>query len=86
MKNIEWLEAAPNDNGIDTIAFEDLGKYLPNIGRIVGYNSILKGERVLFNNEEWIVVMVSRLGYLGLSKTGSLPYVKTALPTQLIRI
>ncbi|WAI24906.1 MAG: hypothetical protein NRZ50_18030 [Bacillus paranthracis] len=32
--------------------------------RIVGYNGILKGDKVLYKGEEYTVVMVSRLGTL----------------------
>ena len=63
-----------NNKGIVTVAFKDLGKVFKNLGEVVGFNGILKGDTVLYNSEEYTVVMVSRMGDFGLSKTGELPY------------
>lgn len=85
MNDIVWEEAAENDMGITSIAFSELGKITSDlrIGRIVGYNGILKGDTVEYKGKEYTVVMVSRLGHLGLSETGKLPYTVTALPNDV---
>lgn len=83
--SIEWHEANENKQGITMIAFEDLGKHIPNAGRIVGYNGILKGDKVLYEGKPYTVVMVSRLGDFGLSETGKLPYTKRVLPADVVK-
>lgn len=85
MDNVEWHKANDNELGIETIAFTELDKAL-NVGRIVGYNGILKGDKVLYRDKEYTVVMVSRLGHIGLSKTGNLPYTETSYPTELTKV
>lgn len=80
MKNIEWYEASENERGIEAIAFQALGKDIPNIGQIVGYNGILKGDEVAYGGKVYTVVMVSRLGDFGISLTGELPYINRASP------
>lgn len=77
---IEWFEETEeNEEGITSIAFSELNRS-KTLGRIVGYNGILNGERVIYNNEEYTVVMVSRMGDFGLSLTGKLPYTIRASP------
>lgn len=83
--NVEWLEAYPKANGIETIALQDMGRSTINSGRIVGYNSILKGDKAVYKDKEYTIVMVSRLGYFGLSETGQLPYTETAYPNEVIK-
>ncbi|HFK1427516.1 MULTISPECIES: hypothetical protein [Bacillus cereus group] len=78
MRDIEWHETNENNDEIKTIAM-----YGDN--RIVGYNGILKGDKVLYKGEEYTVVMVSRLGDFGLSKTGELPYILRACPKGVAR-
>lgn len=78
MEGIKWEEANINDAGITTIAFDEEG-------RIVGYNGILKGEKVLHEGKEYTIVTVSRLGDFGLSETGNLPYCKRVLPSMVIK-
>lgn len=80
---VEWLPAEPNDDGIDKIAFvEDY----PGLRRIVGYDGILKGDKVSYKNKEYTVVMVSRLGHLGLSETGELPYTTVTKPSEVMSV
>jgi len=81
---IKWYQVNENDQGIETIAIET-GRYFEEHTKIVGYNGILKGDKVNYQDEEYTVVMVSRLGHIGLSKTGALPYTETAYPTELIK-
>lgn len=85
MGNITWHQASKNNEGIKSIAFEDLGKTIPNVGKIVGYNGILKGNKVINKNDnkEYRVVMVSRMGDFGLSETGQLPYSLRVSPTDV---
>ena len=82
---IEWHEVSENADGFETMAFEN-NEIVNGYGRVIGYNGILKGDKVSFSNEMYTVVMVSRLGHMGLSKTGALPYTKTAYPNELIKI
>lgn len=85
MIEVVWEEAMPNNDGIVTIAIEK-NRFFEGHTQIVGYNDITKGDTVMYNGEEWTVVMVSRLGHIGLSKTGKLPYTQTAMPTELTKI
>ncbi|MEG7864515.1 hypothetical protein AAHB46_12790 [Bacillus paranthracis] len=90
MEDIKWHEAEENNDGIKTIAMIELDKKLKGVtmygyNRIVGYNGILKGEKVLYKGEEYTVVMVSRLGDFGLSKTGELPYILRACPKDVVK-
>ena len=69
MEDIKWHEAEENNDGIKTIAMIELDKKSKGVtmygyNRIVGYNGIIKGEKVLYKGEEYTVVMVSRLGTL----------------------
>lgn len=80
MKNVEWHEASENEHGIETIAFKDLGKDFPNVGKIVGYNGILWGDEVVYGSKVYTVVMVSRMGDFGISLTGDLPYINRVSP------
>lgn len=86
MNNVEWLEAHPQVNGIETIALQDMYRSTINSGRIVGYNGILKGDKVVYKDKECFVVMVSRLGHFGLSLTGRLPYTETVYPGEVIKV
>ncbi|WP_341323495.1 hypothetical protein NSQ62_08455 [Solibacillus sp. FSL H8-0523] len=79
---VEWHEVSNNTVGIETMAFEN-NEIINGYGRIVGYNGILKGDKVSFREETYTVVMVSRLGHMGLSKTGALPYIETVYPNEL---
>ena len=79
---IEWLPASDNDSGIETIAFkavDDTGE----LHRTIGYNGILRGDKVTYEEKEYTVVMVSRLGDFGLSETGALPYTLRVSPTSV---
>ncbi|EOQ07799.1 hypothetical protein [Bacillus cereus] len=82
MENVKWLEASENSNGITSIAMVEINKGL-SVGRIVGYNGILKGEKVIYKDNEYTVVMASRLGHFGLSETGKLPYTICASPNEV---
>lgn len=86
MNNIEWYEASENNFGIETIAFEYLGKDIPGYGKIIGYNEILKGDKVIYKNKEYTIVMVSRMGDFGLSETGELPYALRVIPTDVNKV
>ena len=82
---VEWYPAKENDEGIKTIAvtaIDSHGKY----HRIVGYNGILKDDKVLYEGKEYTVVMVSRLGHMGLSETGVLPYTLSVYPNELKKL
>ena len=80
MKDVKWFKAKKdNDDGIKTIAFTDFNEEL-RIGRIVGYNGILKGDKIEYEGKEYTVVMVSRMGDFGLSETGKLPYTVRVSP------
>ena len=76
---IEWLAASDNDDGIDTIALETISEK-HKLYKTVGYNNILKGDKVTHEGKEYTVVMVSRLGDFGLSETGALPYTLRVSP------
>ncbi|MEJ1517343.1 hypothetical protein R3O67_29465 [Bacillus cereus] len=80
MPKIEWHDADVNENGIETIAFQDLGEITPNAGKIVGYNGILKGDEVKYGYKTYKIVMVSRLGDFGISLDGKLPYINRVSP------
>lgn len=80
---VKWSESAENDKGIETIAFEGLEEGFPNVGRIIGYNGILKGDKVKYQEKDYTVVMVSRLGHFGLSETGELPYTIRVYPKEV---
>lgn len=80
MPKIEWHDADVNENGIEKIAFQDLGKDIPNAGQIVGYNGILKGDEVKYGSKTYKIVMVSRLGDFGISFDGKLPYINRVSP------
>ncbi|WP_249927438.1 hypothetical protein [Heyndrickxia sporothermodurans] len=82
---MEWLPAKENDMGIETIAFEPIDE-CGELHRTIGYNGILKGDSVLYKGKEYTVVMVSRLGHIGLSETGQLPYTETAFPRELTKL
>ena len=84
-KEIVWQEAVENDKRIKTIAFEGLGDVFPNVGRIIGFNGILKGDKVKYQDKDYTVVMVSRLGHFGLSETGELPYKVCVYPNEVTK-
>jgi hypothetical protein len=90
MGNITWENVIQDEqtitNGIKTIGFKDLGKVIPNVGEMVGYNGILKGDSVMYDGERYTVVMVSRMGDFGLSKTGKLPYIIRVVPKKVTRV
>lgn len=79
---IEWHEANKNAEGIKTIAYKPINKQI-NHWAIVGYNGILKGDKVEYEGKEYTIVMVSRLGDFGLSETGELPYMLRVSPTKV---
>ena len=79
---VKWFAANDNDDGIDTIALETISEK-HNIHKTVGYNNILKGDKVTHEGKEYTVVMVSRLGDFGLSETGALPYTLRVSPTSV---
>jgi hypothetical protein len=81
MNAYKWHEANENEDGIATIALEET-KFPHNIG----YNGILKGDIVQFGEKEYTIVMVSRLGYFGLSETGKLPYELTVKPNAVTKV
>lgn len=85
MDNIEWFKASKNNDGIKTFAMTNIDTSC-NVGRIVGYNGILKGDKVTYEGIEYTVVVVSRLGYFGLSETGELPYTVTARPDEVYKL
>lgn len=82
---IEWHDVNKNTSGVEKMAFEN-NEIVNGYGRVIGYNGILKGDKVKFLNEVYTVVMVSRLGHMGLSKTGKLPYVETVYPNEITKI
>ncbi|WP_255302124.1 hypothetical protein [Bacillus thuringiensis] len=84
MSNVDWLQAEENTDGIQTIAMET--DESAGIHRVVGYNGILKGEVVEYDGNPYTVVMVSRLGHMGLSETGKLPYTLTAMPKDVRKL
>lgn len=73
MEEVEWFKADKSDDGIETIGFIDIDEKT-RIGRIVGYNGICIGEKVRYKNKKYTVVMASRMGDFGLSKSGELHY------------
>jgi len=85
LENVQWFEVSENKDGVETIGMTQIDKQL-NLGRTVGYNGILKGEKVSYEGKDYTVVVVSRLGYFGLSETGELPYTLTARPDEVIKI
>lgn len=85
MENAQWFEASENNDGVKTLAMINIDKKL-NVGRIVGYNGILKGEKVRYEGKEYTVVVVSRMGYFGLSETGKLPYTVTVRPDEVEKV
>lgn len=82
---IEWQQAKVNDLGVETIAFENLDE-AGEFQRVIGYNGILKGDKVFYKGKEYTVVMISRLGHIGLSETGHLPYTEVAFPKELTTV
>ncbi|WP_342487304.1 hypothetical protein NSQ30_10605 [Bacillus sp. FSL R7-0651] len=85
MNEITWEEAKNNNYGIKTIGFKDD----ENFGRrIVGFNDILVGDKVRWNkdNTVYTLVMTSRLGHIGLSTTGELPYTETTYPSEIHKV
>lgn len=86
MENVIWEKLDKNDLGIQAIAFKDLGRIIPNVGKIVGYNGILQGDTVKYEGRNYTVVMVSRLGDFGLSETGKLPYIMRVLPSKVEKV
>ena len=78
----EWLPANENEYGIETIAFEPIGKH-GELHKTIGYNGILKGDKVNYKQKTYTVVMVSRLGHMGLSETGELLYTETVYPNEV---
>lgn len=85
MSEITWTEARENNDGIKTLAYQTLNPKT-DLYRIVGYNGILKGDKVIYQKKEYTVVMVSRLGHFGLSDTGELPYTICASPSDVEKI
>lgn len=79
MEEVKWFEADENEDGIKTIGFIEINEYT-NTGRIVGYNGICSGEKVEYEGKKYTVVMASRMGDFGLSKTGKLPYIMRVSP------
>lgn len=88
--SVTWEKAAQNDEGITQIAYKKLvsefgdGSFWREA--IVGYNGILKGEKVLYEGKQYTIVMVSRLGDFGLSETGELPYITRVSPTKVTKV
>ncbi|MGE6627840.1 hypothetical protein [Bacillus pumilus] len=85
MSDITWEKAKPNKYGIQTIGFkdsEDFGR------RIVGFNDISIGDKVRrkMDNGTYTLVMTSRLGHVGLSRTGQLPYTETTYPSEIHKV
>lgn len=85
MEDIKWYEADDNENGIEIIGFADIDKKL-NVGRIVGYNNIIVGDKVIYKGREYTVVMASRMGDFGLSLTGELPYEIRVEPKEVKKV
>lgn len=84
VNNIQWRRVSENRYGIKTMAFKDVGDLYPSAGEIVGYNGILKGDKVCYKGEIFFVVSVSNIGRVfGLSKTGELPYIVSASPKEV---
>ncbi len=80
-KNIEWRKVADNRFGITKMALKDIGYLYPSVGELVGYNGILLGDKVIYKEEVFTVVVVSKVSRsFGLSKNGELPSTVTALP------
>jgi hypothetical protein len=81
-RTVEWFLAKENEFGIETIGLESIDEY-GDLHRIIGYNGILKGDKVKYQDVEYTVVMVSRMGHFGLSDTGQLPYTKSVYPNEV---
>lgn len=77
MIEVLWESAAINDLGVKRIGFVG--------SAIVGLNGIVKGDEVRWNGKQYTVVMTSRLGHLGLSQTGKLPYTLTVCPNEVTK-
>lgn len=82
----EWYEVDENEEGIKNIAFQLEGFAFGKVQRTVGYNGILKGEKVTYEGKPYTIVMVSRLGDFGLSETGELPYIIRVHPTEVEKV
>ena len=80
-KPFKWVEAETNEKGILTIAIEE------NRHNYVGYNGILKGETVVYEEDgkEYKIAMVSKLGRFGLSEKGKLPCTILTPPTSVYK-
>ena len=50
-----------------------------------GYNDMLRGDKVMYNEIEYTIVMVSRMGDFGLSETGYLPYSIRVCPKEVVK-
>lgn len=77
MSGVLWEPAAVNDLGMKRIGF--VGSV------IVGLNGIVKGDEVKCNEKQYTVVMTSRLGHIGLSETGKLPYTLSVSPNEVTK-
>lgn len=82
MEKVTWYDHnIQNDQGITSYAIRESDDY----GFLWGYNGIVKGDTVIYEGEEWTVVMVSRLGDFGLSQTGELPYTTRVNPNKVMK-
>lgn len=87
IKEIMWEEYIDEELGIFNAGYEVIrhGNY-GEIYQNYGYNDMSKGDLVSCNNEEYTIVMVSRMGDFGLSKTGSLPYSIRVAPNKCTKL
>lgn len=81
----EWEEVKDHEF-ITSIAIKKYAMGQSITEKIVGYNNILIGESVSYNDSIYTVVMVSRLGDFGLSRTGELPYEKRIEPHKVFKV
>lgn len=88
LENVKWHTESDNSDGIFNVALETIDD---NNGRtprvdLVGYNDILRGDEVEYESKTYLVVMISRMGDMGLSLTGDLPYSIRVNPSKLKKI
>ena len=86
MGKLEWEIAEENDMGIETVAYTYKNSTERVLGYIRGINGMEKGNRVMYGGDEYIIVEISRMGYIGISKTGKFPSTRTVKVSDLIQV
>ncbi|QHW35730.1 hypothetical protein GZH47_33090 (plasmid) [Paenibacillus rhizovicinus] len=81
----KWIHMNPGREGIFNIAHKWTSQHLMQPD-LYGYNNMTKGEKVIFKNDLWTIVMVSRMGDFGLSQTGELPYSIRVRPDECSKV